>query len=175
MSNEITADKAADNLKNRYTPGTVYKIVVAMVFLLAFGLVMIFSASNYSSAEANFMSQLKHIGIGAVLMCVAVYIPYGVFRKLVWVEYILSLAVILALLTPFGLEDNGATRWLGIPGTNLSFQAADVVRILLILFIAGFISSKWKEMNDWRTVIVLWLLVGFQAGMLLFISTNLIG
>lgn len=173
MSNEITADKAADNLKNRYTPGTVYKIVVAMVFLLAFGLVMIFSASSYSSAEANFMSQLKHIGIGTVLMCAAVYIPYGVFRKLVWVEYMLSSAVILALLTPFGLEDNGATRWLGIPGTGLSFQAADVVRILLILFIAGFISSKWKEMNDWRTVIVLWLLVGLQAGMLLVISTNL--
>ncbi len=38
--------------KSRYTSGTIYKMIIAITFLLAFGLIMIFSASSYGTAPA---------------------------------------------------------------------------------------------------------------------------
>ena len=81
--------------------------------------------------------------------------------------------MILLLVTPLGVNVNGATRWIQIPGIPFRIQIADMVKTLLIVFIASYISSKWREMHKWQTILTLWLLVGIQAAALLFISTNL--
>lgn len=173
MGSTAMSDTTVQGNDSRYTSGTIYKIIIAITFLLAFGLIMIFSASSYGSAADNFKSQLKFIIAGSVLMLVVANIPYSWYRIAKWVAYALSMLITLLLLTPLGLEDNGATRWLSVPGTSGSIQVADVVRVLMIIFMAAFISDRWRDMHRWQTVVALWVLVGLQAGLLLVISTNL--
>ena len=44
-----------------YTPGVEIKIIVAVVFLMAFGLIMIFSASSYTSSISSVTNYDSHI------------------------------------------------------------------------------------------------------------------
>ena len=173
MSDAVTVEKSTDKQKSRYTSGTIYKMIIAITFLLAFGLIMIFSASSYGTAMSNFKSQLIFIIIGAGAIWGLAYLPYGIYRKFAWPCYILSAILILLLVTPLGVNVNGATRWIQIPGIPFRIQIADMVKTLLIVFIASYISSKWREMHKWQTILTLWLLVGIQAAALLFISTDL--
>ena len=102
------------------------------------------------------------------------FIPYGNYKKLSWLAYFVSLVFIFLLLVPqISVNVNGATRWLKIPGIPFQIQVADVVKLLLIIFIAAYISSNWRSMNKTKTILILWGLVGIQAGLLLVISTNL--
>ena len=173
MSDAVTVDNSTDKQKSRYTSGTIYKMIIAITFLLAFGLIMIFSASSYGTAMTNFKSQLIFVVGGAAAMWGLAYLPYGFYKKLAWPCYILSAILILLLVTPLGVNVNGATRWIQIPGIPFRIQIADIVKTLLIVFIASYISSKWREMHKWQTILMLWVLVGAQAAALLFISTNL--
>lgn len=72
----------------------------------------------------------------------------------------------------WGIEVNGATRWLKFPGLP-QFQVADVVKTCMIIFIAAYISSKWREMDKFKTIIILWLVVGAEAVFLYKVSNNL--
>lgn len=170
---EAAVDNSTENTKSKYTSGTIYKMIIAITFLLAFGLIMIFSASSYGTAMSNFRSQLFFIVVGAFGIWGLAYLPYGWYKKLTWPAYFASLILIVLLLTPLGVNVNGATRWIQIPHIPFRIQIADIVKTLMIIFIASFISSKWRDIHKWQTVIILWLLVGFQAGLLLVISTNL--
>ena len=173
MSDIAVNVNTTDNVKSKYTPGTVYKIIIAMTFLIAFGLIMIFSASGYDTAKENFISQLKVVILSTALMILAVYVPYGLYKRLAWILYGMSFVLIFLLKTPLGVNVNGAIRWLQIPGIPFRIQVADIVRTLMILFIAAYIASKWREMHKTINVLILWVLVGIQAGVLMIISTNM--
>ena len=43
MSDTSVVDNSTGKEKSRYTSGTIYKMIIAITFLLAFGLIMIFS------------------------------------------------------------------------------------------------------------------------------------
>ena len=53
MSDTSVVDNSTGKEKSRYTSGTIYKMIIAITFLLAFGLIMIFSASSYGTAASN--------------------------------------------------------------------------------------------------------------------------
>ena len=170
MSDTAVANNAG---KNKYTSGTIYKIIIAITFLIAFGLIMVASTSDVEEVSKNFREHIIYIAIGIGAVVLLAYAPYSVFKKLAWVAYGISLVLILCLLNKsWGVEVNGATRWLKFPGLP-QFQVADIVKTCMIVFIAAFISSKWREMDKVRTVAALWLIVGFQAGLLYKISNNL--
>lgn len=171
---------SGEKSETEYTPGVEFKILTAVIFLTAFGLVMIFSASSYSaslSAEANYQStyyfrkQLIFFLGGMFLLFLASVMNYKLFKKLAWIFYAISIISILLLKTPLGVKVNGATRWLQILG--FCIQVADIVKVCVIIFMAYFISKHWKSMHEIKTIITLWILIGIQAAFVLVISSNL--
>lgn len=168
------ADTVMDKTENRFTEGVIYKMIIAMTFLLAFGLVMIFSASSYDTADQNFKKHVVFIAIGVAAMVIMTFVPYSTYRgkMSMIVTYILSAGCTTLLFSPLKVKENGATRWINLFGL-FNIQIADIVRFLMILFIASYISMYWREMNTYKRVIGLWVLVGVQAVYLLFVSTNL--
>ena len=159
--------------KGKYTSGVVYKIIIAMTFLIAFGLIMVASTSKVQEVSENFREHVIYIGIGIALVFFCVYVPYGWYKKLAWVAYGISVILTACLMNKsWGIEVNGATRWLKFPGLP-QFQVADVVKTCMIIFIAAYISSKWREMDKFKTIIILWLVVGAEAVFLYKVSNNL--
>ena len=99
MSNQNTGN-TVQQMESEFTPGVEIKIIVAVIFLMAFGLVMIFSASSYTSSISSatnydsafyFKKQLKMIILGMVAAGVVSVIPYKAFKKVGPLMYGLSI------------------------------------------------------------------------------------
>jgi cell division protein FtsW len=171
--------KQVENTEMQYTPGVEIRIITAVIFLMAFGLVMIFSASSYSSsisADCNydsayyFKKQLMFVILGSVAAIGINFIPYKWIKKLGLIAYGVSTVLILLLKTPLGVTSGGATRWLNL---GFRFQVADATKVCMIVFMACYVNKYWKDIHKLKTILILWVAVGIQAGLLLIISSNL--
>ena len=126
-----------------------YSLIFIILFLLAFGLVMLYSTSSY---EANldfgdssyyFRHQLLPTILGLVGMVVVSYIPYRIVAKFSLPIYAVA-AVLLILVIPFGKVINGAKRWIFIMG--MSIQPAEIAKFAVIVFSAAFIVKLKKNL-----------------------------
>jgi cell division protein FtsW len=121
--------------------------IVAFVTLglVAFGLVMVYSATSASAAIGNGdpMSFLKRQAvyalIGVVLMAVASRFDYHRLRYLAPPLVLASLALCAAVLV-VGPAINGARRWF-IVGPA-SFQPSELAKLALCLFAAAYLSRR---------------------------------
>jgi cell division protein FtsW len=177
-----TASKDKTGFKNKrvYMDGTISRILIAMTFLIAIGLVMIFSASKYDVAASNFLKQVFGIVLGLFAMIVAIKIPYHWWEKLAVIALIISGVLMVLLMIPsLSVTAGGATRWVRLPFLPVNIQVSDVVKVAIILCVALYIKRYWKKMGDWKKkqgwgyVLVLWIGVGVIAGVLFIISNNL--
>lgn len=154
-----------------------YTLLIVVLFLIAFGLVMIFSTSSYSGllkkndSAYYFKNQIKATIIGLGFMVAAALINYRVWYKIAPVIYIGSIVSILLVLTPLGMTLNGARRWIGIGG--FSIQPAEIMKLGLIISLAAFITYSGKNMKKVRNTVVYISMVLLSALLIYFVTDNL--
>lgn len=143
---------------NRYYD---YQLLILIVLLAVFGLVMVMSSSSYAAAKklGDSLYYFKRQGIilagGLVVMIVVSHLDYHRFFSLAWVAWIGAVVLmVLVNYTPFGVELNGKKRWFGIGGHSL-FQAAELVKLAMILFLAVWITKFGKRVDRWPVMILL--------------------
>lgn len=124
-----------------------YSLLFIVLFLLGFGLIMLYSTSSYEALQKYGSSafyltkQLKATALGLVGMIVVANIPYHFWERFYILGYIAS-AGLLLLIIPFGYESNHAKRWFRIGG--LSIQPAEIAKLCMILFLRSS-SAKWEK------------------------------
>ena len=133
-----------------------YTLLFIVLFLLGFGLIMVYSTSSYeASISANLKYDeayyLKHQAFAAVMgffaMIFVAYIPYHFWERFATLGYFVSAILIVLVLTPLGIEANGARRWLNL---GLSVQPAEIAKLCMILFLASFICKMGKGIRTGR-------------------------
>lgn len=135
-----------------------YSLLFIVLFLLGFGLVMLYSTSSYEAAQDYGSStfylrkQLKATILGLIGMLIVANIPYHFWEKFYGLGYVVS-AVLLLLIIPFGYESGGAKRWFRFGG--LSVQPAEIAKLAMILFFAVMICKMGKAIRTWRGFIAL--------------------
>jgi cell division protein FtsW len=133
-------------------------LLTATFCLLAGGAVMVYSAS---SARTLLQGQgdgtaylVKYLGYGAVgLVVMHVLSRHGLetIRRLTPIALAGSLLLLLLVLLPgFGVEINGARRWLG--AGPLQFQPSEIVKLALVLNAAAVIAARPKITRQLRLV-----------------------
>ena len=133
-----------------------YSLLFIVLFLLGFGLVMIYSASSYSAFEefkdtAHYLKkQLTAIVIGLVLMIITANIPYHFWERFSLLGYLVAAALIPLVLTPLGVESHGAKRWIKIPGVGFNLQPAEVAKIAIILFLAVLVCKMGRGIRSFK-------------------------
>lgn len=133
-----------------------YSLLFIVLFLLGFGLVMIYSASSYEAYqdfndEAYYLKkQLIAIIIGLVLMIIVANIPYHFWERFALLGYVFSMALVPLVLTPLGVESHGARRWIRIPGIGLNLQPAEVAKLCMILFLATMVCKMGKGVRKMK-------------------------
>ena len=129
-----------------------FTLLITIFLLLSIGLVMVLSASSPSAlaqsgnSYAFFSKQLLFAVLGIVAMLFISKIDYRFYQKLYKHAWWISLALLLLVLVA-GKTVNNAKRWIYITET-LSFQPSEVVKILMIIFYAGFLSKNRDELGS---------------------------
>lgn len=175
----------------RGTKGLDTNLIVITMFLIVFGLIMVYSASYYkasmsSAFDYDSMYFLKNQALMSVIGLVTMYlvscINYHFWKKkqIVGLAVLLSIGLTLILLIPaLSITANGATRW--VKFGPISFQVAEPVKIAVIVATAWLIDKygaqeiKWKKftLRHWMvTAFIMAPGVGL-AGFLGIISDNM--
>ena len=155
-----------------------YSMLAVLIFLICFGLVMLYSTSSYSALIKQgdsmyyFKRQIIFCVIGFVGMMIVSTIDYHYYIKLAKPLYWFSVFLMALVKTPLGKTVNGARRWLRLPG-NQQFQPAEVAKIAVILFIPVVIIELGKEAKTIQGIgkILLW--GGFNAACVYILTDNL--
>ena len=147
-----------------------YGIFYTVALLLTIGVVMVYSASSYYAMFINkdSMFYLKRqlvsaiIGVGA--MAFTMCYDYHKLKKYTVGIMIISIVLLIAVL--FSSEVNGAQRWIKIGGQ--SFQPSDLVKYVVVLFMAMSLEIKGEGIKNFKTGIVPYLAVsGFFSALVL--------
>ncbi len=138
-----------------------YSLLFIVLFLLGFGLVMIYSASSYEAFEefkdtAYYLKkQLVAIVIGLGLMIFVANVPYHFWERFAMLGYVVSAAMVPLVLTPLGVESHGARRWIRIPGVGLNLQPAEVAKLCMILFLATMVCKMGKGVRTMKGFLIM--------------------
>lgn len=130
--------------KIKRTGGIDMTLFSILMIMIAFGLIMVFSASSPSAFYQQndqfyyIKKQLMWTAIGFVVMMIVSGIDYKNIKK--WSGTFYIAAVCMMILVPIaGVEINGAKRWLGFG--SLTFQPSEVSKLALIFYVANRISK----------------------------------
>ena len=110
-------------------------------------------------------------GIGLLVMWGVHRINYTYFSRLSRAALLISIPLLI-LVKVAGVTINGATRWLAIPGTGLTFQPADFARLALIANLAAMLAKRQRVQYDWQIFgkMILW--VGIICFFIALTSTS---
>lgn len=156
-----------------------YTLLFIVLFLLGFGLIMVYSTSSYEasmSASLNYDEAyyLKHQAgatvLGLVAMMVVSRIPYHFWEPFAIPGYLASAVLIALVMTPLGITANGATRWLNL---GVSVQPAEIAKLCMILFLASFICKIGKGIRSLKGFLVVLAIPLPICGMVWQITDNL--
>lgn len=134
-----------------------YNLLFLIIFLLSFGLVMLYSSSAYISAnkygdDAYYLKrQLRNIGLGAVMMFIMAKIDYRIWKKFGTLVYFGSFVLCILVFMPgIGSSSHGSSRWINLG--PVSFQPSEVAKLGIIIFLAALIEKVPRQMGDWKTL-----------------------
>ena len=157
-------------------------LIVAVLFLIVFGLVMIYSASYYTAGMSDafnhdptflLMSQLKYSILGIVVMLFVANVDYHFWKHFAMLGFLASIVLILLLKVPgLGVTVKGATRWIRIPGLG-QFQVAEPVKVAMILFSATLIGNYSGRLDNMKNFITVLIPTAVVSVMILKISNNM--
>ena len=151
-----------------------YSLLAIVIFLMCFGLVMLYSTSSYDAqlSLGDSMYYLKRQGIfsvlGFIIMLAAAKIDYHWFAKMSKLAYWGAMFAMFLVLTPLGVELNGARRWLAMP-FNFTLQPSEITKIAVIVFIPVLICKVGKHIKNMKILVKIFLWgAAAAAGVYLF-------
>ncbi|MCR5215827.1 MAG: FtsW/RodA/SpoVE family cell cycle protein [Lachnospiraceae bacterium] len=131
-------------------------LVLVILAIAGFGCLMINSAGDTSM----FFRQIIGIIIGTTIMIVVSLIDYNFILKFFWLIYVGIIGILIFVRT-FGTDlETGAYRWIKITDT-FSIQPSEFVKILMILFMAKFLTVYREKINSFRFLGITAIVMGF--------------
>lgn len=136
-----------------------YFLLADILFLVIFGLLMVYSASNvvasykYNDEFYYLKRQLFSCVIGLILMYVASVINIEKIYKYTSFIFLVSFILLVLVLIPgIGIVRGGARSWIGIG--SFSIQPAEFMKIAIILLLAKYLSKYNHELNKIKTFVM---------------------
>jgi cell division protein FtsW len=131
-------------------------LLTATLCLLAFGAVMVYSASSapsllqgHGSGSSYLVKYVLFGGVGLVLMNLLARDGVKWVQSITGPLLVVSFLLVMAVYIPHvGVRVNGARRWIG-PGV-LQFQPSELLKIALVLYTATLLARKPKRVLDLR-------------------------
>jgi cell division protein FtsW len=132
-----------------------FTVTLLLVFL---GLVMVFSASavmareRFGSPYVFLSKQLIWAVAGLAAMVATMRVDYRRYKHPALVFSFLGITTLLLISVFFLDRSHNTHRWIHAGG--FSFEPSELAKPVLILFLAYFLESRSKTMDDWRNTLL---------------------
>ena len=130
-------------------------IWIISILMLSFSLVTVYSfvpilvkiegGSPFYYLSKHFL----YVFIGFFSMYVIHRIDSKYIYQISKFSYYLAIALLVFTMF-FGINVNGADRWIRIPFIGLTFQSSDFAKLALILYLSRLLVKKEDKLNDWK-------------------------
>lgn len=135
-------------------------IWMIVIFLYLSSLLLIYSSSSslafrYHGGNTTYflIKQLVFLLVAFIVMWTAHLIKYSVWYRLA--NILLALSVpLLGITLLFGRNLNAASRWLEIPGLGISSQSSDIAKVILIMYVAKYLSQMQENTDDFKQFLI---------------------
>jgi len=123
--------------------------------LIGIGVVMSYSATAALALDASFpplfFDHLTGLVLGGVAASIAYHLPSSWLRNCAMPFWAFTMALLVATLL-FGIEVNGAQRWIALPGVR--FQPGELAKCATLLAVAAWLSRKddKRELSTGRSI-----------------------
>ncbi|MGH2463097.1 MAG: putative lipid II flippase FtsW [Candidatus Limnocylindria bacterium] len=131
-------------------------LLVAVLALVAIGVVMVYSASSVgallnSDDPARYgIAQAIFAAIGLTAMVIVSRIDFRIYRYFAIPAYLGALALLAVVLVPgVGVQVGGSQRWLSVPVIG-NFQPAEVAKLAIILYLAHWLDRRGRAAHGLR-------------------------
>ncbi len=178
MKTKLSSEKVNEN--KRKLPPIDLEYLILLSIILALGTLMIFSASypyaqsHYNDSAYYIKRQFVFLLIGIVSMIIFSKISIKTYKKATITFYVVCCFLLIIVLFG-GFSEGVAKRWLGIPGTPLSFQPSELMKLGVILMLSRYISEKQKNEKNFTNEIVFPGIILFGACGLVLLEKHLSG
>ena len=139
-----------------------YSLLFLIIFLLCFGLIMLYSTSSYygstrfNDAAYYVKRQMYASALGIVAMLFISRIPYKFWMQLSTLAYFVALVLCTAVIF-VGTSAKGQSRWLRIG--PIQFQPSEIAKIAVIIFLATIIYKTPKRIREFKSLFKIMLLI----------------
>ena len=153
-----------------------YSLLAIVIFLMCFGLVMLYSTSSYSAQLelGDGMYYLKRQGIFSIagfgIMLFLAKMDYHIFAKFSKWVFLIAMIAMFLVQTPLGREFNGARRWIAMP-FGFTLQPSEITKIAVIVFVPFLICKKIKKIKKLKELGIIFGF-GMLASLGVFVLTD---
>jgi rod shape determining protein RodA len=134
-----------------------WPLLLAVLGLSALGCPLVWSATRQSlidsggDPQAFLKKHIVNIVIGLALGTVASLFDYRMLRAYAPVLYLLSIAGLVAVLTPLGSTINGSHSWIVLPA-GFSVQPSEFAKVALVVGMSMLLAEKRDAEDDPRDI-----------------------
>ncbi|QDR80384.1 stage V sporulation protein E [Sporomusa termitida] len=136
-----------------------YVIFFAIIGLLGFGIVMVYSSSavsayvNYNDSYYFLKRQMIWATLGLLAMLFTMNVDYHAWRTLAKPAMLVTLVLLVLVLIPgLGKVVNGARRWLGFG--SLYLQPSEIAKLAMVLFTANSLAKSQDKISSFTKGVV---------------------
>lgn len=130
-------------------------LLISVLILMGFGLIMVYNTSSvmlvgkYGSNPYHFLKRhLCYMCLAIFVLYVAMKSPYYIWKRWSSVLVFLCLFLLCLVFIPkIGLKAGGASRWIKL-APFLTFQPSELAKIVIVIFIASFLSKKSDQIEE---------------------------
>jgi cell division protein FtsW len=133
-------------------------LFIVTLLLVFVGLVMVFSASaviakeRYHSGYFFLLRQMGWAVVGFAAMMVGMRVDYKRLKHPAFVFGVLGMTTLMLISVFFLDRAHHTHRWIHFSG--FSFQPSELAKPALILFLAFFLETRSRSMDDWRNTLL---------------------
>src|ERR1051325_402851 len=145
----VTAEVAPTEQKRTFIATLDGYLLVIVSILLAMGLMMVYSTTfdwsyqTYGNAATIFLQHLRNAAIGGVVMFIAAFVDYRLWRRGAVPLLLITIGALVAVLL-FGDDVFGARRSL----INGSFQPSELAELVTVIYMAAWLSSRRTQIRS---------------------------
>lgn len=147
-------------------------LMSATLALVAFGLVMVYSASAVSAevyfGKPSWEFAARQLGAAVVGLGLMLWLKASDFRRLRrGPAVILPLCFVLVLLLVAVLADGRAHRWIRLPGIG-QIQPSEFAKPVIVLYLAWFVAWRVRDINSRYSILPTLFVVGSTTALIAF-------